>query len=223
MIRDWLGSFVDLVYPVEPLQGELPELKAPFCDRCGESFSGDIINPFNCSNCRGRKWSLSKARAAYRADGEVRELIHQFKYEEKFHHLPQLGKWIEEGFGRFFIDGGEKWDALVPVPLYPLRRRERGFNQAEELAEWLGKRRGLPVWKALERVKMTQIQAKLRRSERLKNQRGAFDLKRGFDVSGRRLLIIDDVFTTGATVDACARVLCSQGAACVAALTVARG
>lgn len=223
MIRAWVGSLLDLVYPVEPPPTGLPALEAPFCERCGEPFAGEISDPFHCSNCRGRSWSLSRARAAYRADGAVREVIHQFKYEEKFHHLPLLGKWMEEGFERFYSGTEDRWDALVPVPLYPLRRRERGFNQAEELAQWLGKRKDLPVWKALERVKMTQIQAKLRRSERLKNQRGAFGPKRGFDVGGRRLLIIDDVFTTGATVDACARVLRREGAACVAALTVARG
>jgi len=223
MIREWVESLVDLVYPVEPFEGELPVLREPFCERCGEPFLGDITNPFNCSNCRARSWSLSRARAAYRADGEVREVIHQFKYEEKFHHLPQLGKWIEDGYARFFSSKEDRWDALVPVPLYPVRQRDRGFNQAEELANWLGKKKNVPVWKALERIRMTQIQAKLRRSERLKNQRGAFALKRGFDVEGMKLLMIDDVFTTGATVDACAKVLCGAGAAQVAALTVARG
>jgi len=222
-MKSWCESFLDLVYPTEPLQGEVSVINEPFCERCGEPFFGDITHAFECSNCRGRSWSVNRLRAAYRAEGAVREVIHQFKYEDKFHHLPQLGRWLEDGFERFYSDSGEQWDGLVPVPLYSLRRRERGFNQAEELANWLGKRRKIQVVKALERVKMTQIQAKLRRSERLKNQRGAFALKRGFDVAGRRLLIIDDVFTTGATVDACARILCSGGAANVAALTVARG
>jgi ComF family protein len=151
----------------------------------------------------------------------VREAIHGFKYQQEFHLLGPLSDWLEEGFERFFE--GKKWSALVPVPLYPLKMRERGFNQAGELARALGRRKGIPVLEALNRVRSTSIQARLRRSERLRNQRGAFACKKGFDGKGMRLLIIDDVFTTGATVDACARALVKAGAEEVHALTVARG
>src|SRR5690606_22271007 len=99
-----------------------------------------------------------------------------------------------------------------------VRKRERGFNQAQELARVLSKRVGLPVINCLERIRKTETQARLRRSERLRNQLNAFGLKRGFDLQGRRLLIIDDVFTTGATINACAHMLKQAGAAHLAAL-----
>ncbi|MDA0324814.1 MAG: phosphoribosyltransferase family protein, partial [Verrucomicrobia bacterium] len=115
------------------------------------------------------------------------------------------------------------WDALVPVPLFRARRKERGFNQSAEIAEWLGQEVGIRVEEGLARVRETPPQARLRRSERLRNLRGALALAPGFDPKGRRLLICDDVFTTGATADACARILKQNGAVEVAALTVARG
>ncbi len=219
----WIESFLNLVYPEAPLEGDLIPVLEPFCFLCGEPFQGELNEESICSNCRNRRWYLKCARAPYRAEGPVRELIHRFKYDQQFHHLRKLSSWLIEGYERFYRDSEEGYDALVPVPLYPVRRRERGFNQAEELAGVLGKHAGLPVWKALERIRATDTQANLRRSERLRNQAGAYALKRGFDVAGARLLIIDDVFTTGATINACAQVLHKAGARRIDALTVARG
>jgi competence protein ComFC len=219
----WIKSVLDLVFPVEPLPEELPSTGEHLCFRCGESYEGNLEGTFRCSNCAGRRWYILKARAAYRAEREVRQVIHEFKYQKQFHHLPLLTTWLEAGFDRFYRNEPEVWDALVPVPLYPLRRREREFNQAEELAQSLGKKIRLPVLDALQRIKKTETQARLRRSERLRNQMNAFELKRGFDLKGKRLLIIDDVFTTGATINACAQVLQQAGAGRLAALTVARG
>lgn len=217
----WLGALIDLVYPPVPVPRVLPRIHAPFCRVCGEPFDAAPDAVIRCTNCAGRSWWLEEARAAYRADGFVRDRIHDFKYHRQFHLLPLLAGWLEEGFEAHFA--GRPWDALVPVPLHPARRAERGFNQAEELARRLARRRGLRVWQPLARLRRTETQANLRRSERLRNQNGAFGAKSGFDASGMRLLIIDDVFTTGATVNACARVLAKGGAACICALTVARG
>ena len=128
---------------------------------------------------------------------------------------------MRDGFRQYYEK--ETWDALVPIPLHPARRRERGFNQSAEIARWLGAKVGLRVEEGLIRVKPTPPQARLRRTERLRNLRGALALAPGFDPRGQRLLLCDDVFTTGATADACARVLKKEGADEVAALTVARG
>jgi ComF family protein len=162
----------------------------------------------------------------YRAEGVVRKSIHDFKYEGRFYWVKVLTQWLEEGFNAWA--GSEPWDALVPVPLHVLRLRERGFNQARELARTLGQRVSLPCWDVLVRNKETTSQTYLERHQRLRNMRKAFHLKQPdwwgrFDVEGKNLLIIDDVFTTGATTDACARVLRKHGAARVAALTIARG
>jgi ComF family protein len=108
------------------------------------------------------------------------------------------------------------------VPLYHRRRRERGFNQAAELARGLGARRRLPVWNCLYRCRETPSQTGLEKMARWENMTGAFRVKPKFDVKGRHLLLIDDVFTTGATTNACAQVLVEAGADRLAVLTVAR-
>jgi ComF family protein len=151
----------------------------------------------------------------------VREVILRFKYQREYSLRPWLGRWMRDGFRQYYSQ--EKWDALVPVPLHGARRRERGFNQSAEIAGWLGAKVGIGVEEGLVRIKPTPPQARLRRVERLRNLRGALALAPGFDPRGRRLLLCDDVFTTGATADACARVLKQAGAEEVAALTVARG
>jgi ComF family protein len=128
--------------------------------------------------------------------------------------------WLAKTFDRFAVN--ETWDALVPVPLYHRRRRERGFNQAAELARGLGKRRGIRVSDCLYRCRETSSQTGLDRVARWENMEDAFQLKGGFDLKGQNLLLIDDVFTTGATSDACARMLAEAGADRLAVLTVAR-
>ncbi|MEM9398859.1 MAG: ComF family protein [Verrucomicrobiota bacterium] len=228
MLQSYLRKFyegcIDLVYPQVEIPGNVQELKEPFCNQCGDPLSSEL-NKRACANCRGRTWGLDQARAAYLAEDGVREVIHGFKYEQKSYYYPTLIKWLKEGFDRFYARDVLEWQpqALVPVPLHFSRLRKRGFNQAEELAKGLSKLTGLPVWKAIRKVKPTQVQASLRKSQRLKNQVRVYDLKRGFDVCGARLLIIDDVFTTGATVDSCARVLLKHHADSVCSLTVARG
>jgi ComF family protein len=116
----------------------------------------------------------------------------------------------------------DEWDALVPVPLYHRRLRERGFNQAHEMARGLAARRKVPVLDCLYRYRETVSQAKLERAARWENMSGAFRMKQRFDVRGRNLLVIDDVFTTGATVNACAQALAKAGAGQIAVLTIAR-
>ena len=197
------------------------QLKEPFCSRCAEPYARHAPGEFLCSNCAGRRWALARVRAAYRAVGTVREVVLRFKYQREYFLRPWLGRWMRDGFRRYYAE--ERWDALIPVPIHPERRQERGFNQSSEIASWLGAKVGVKVEEGLVRVKATPPQARLRRAERLRNLRGALALAPGFDPRGRRLLLCDDVFTTGATADACARVLKQAGAEEVAALTVARG
>jgi ComF family protein len=118
----------------------------------------------------------------------------------------------------------EAWDAVVPVPLHPARERHREFNQAERLGRRLGNCLGLPLrpgW--LRRVAPTRTQTALTREERAQNVRNAFALRPGVQLDGERLILVDDVFTTGATTNACARALREGGAREVCVWTVARG
>ena len=114
------------------------------------------------------------------------------------------------------------FDALVPVPLHHIRFREREFNQAEELANLIAPRAGKPVWNALRRIRNTPTQTKLDREERAENLRGAFVVRKPAMVKGRDLLLVDDVFTTGSTVEECSRILLKAGASSVRVITVAR-
>lgn len=220
-MRVWLEAFRGLIFPVGRPPRPWVQLKEPFCLRCAEPYARHAPGEFLCSNCAGRRWALARVRAAYRAVGTVREVVLRFKYQREYFLRPWLGRWMRDGFRRYYAE--ESWDALIPVPIHPERRKERGFNQSSEIACWLGAKVGVKVEEGLVRVKATPPQARLRRAERLRNLRGALALAPGFDPRGRRLLLCDDVFTTGATADACARVLKQAGAEEVAALTVARG
>ena len=204
------------------MEAEPVAIRPPFCRQCGFPYPalGVMESPFTCSDCAQRKWHFDWARSAYRTDGQVREAVVGFKYRDQYYQRMRLIQWLAGAFDEHAA--GESWDALVPVPLYHRRYRERGFNQAAEIARGLSKNRQLPILDCLYRYRETLSQITLERTARWENMAGAFRLKRGFDVTGRNLLLIDDVFTTGATVNACAEVLAQAGAAHLAVLTVAR-
>jgi ComF family protein len=197
-------------------------IKPPYCRQCGDPFPAldPVDSTFICPNCAKHQWHFQWARAAYRTDGQVREAVLGFKYEDQYYQYARLVEWLTEAFDAHAA--AEEWHALVPVPLYHRRRRERGFNQACELARGLGKTRKLRVLDCLYRYRETVSQTRLDRNARWENMAGAFRMKPGFDVRGLHLLLIDDVFTTGATVNACAQVLAQAGAGQLAVLTVAR-
>jgi ComF family protein len=156
------------------------------------------------------------------AKGLVLDVIHRYKYNGQIWFEPFLAGLLEQA-ARPWLEPG-RWDALVPVPLHPTKKRERGFNQAERLAVAFGAAAGLPVNKnALERVESTPTQTRLTQAERRANVRDAFRCRAGEAVKGLKLILIDDVMTTGATTNACARELTRAGAAEVCVWTVARG
>ena len=114
------------------------------------------------------------------------------------------------------------FDLVVPVPLHPARLRERGFNQAELLAKILAQKTNVPLHRALERVRYTTTQTAFDRAERMENLRDAFRLRKKIAVRGLRVLLVDDILTTGSTLSECARVLRDAGAQSVYAVTAAR-
>ncbi|HUA67506.1 MAG TPA: ComF family protein [Candidatus Saccharimonadales bacterium] len=162
------------------------------------------------------------ARSAVVAHNVVREAIHRYKY--------QRALWFEPFLTDLFLCEslpalhGQCWDIIVPVPLHAVKRREREFNQAEQLAKQLSAAAGIPLnSKLLLRVKPTMTQTLLARQQRAANMRGAFAVRPEADLSGERVILVDDVFTTGATTSACALVLKAAGAGDVCVWTVARG
>ena len=198
-----------------------PRIKPPFCATCSEPFEGDITGTFSCANCAHRELHFECAVAAFRSRGIVRKLVHEFKYSSQLHLRRPIAEWLSETLDDPRLHG-RRFDMVVPVPLHPARKRERGFNQAEALAELFCARAGLPMMTALERIRYTTTQTAFDRAERMENLRDAFRLRAKTNVQGLRVLLIDDVLTTGSTLSECARVLKLAGAISVHAATAAR-
>lgn len=197
-------------------------LHEPMCSRCGEPVAGRIDAAFVCHLCLDADRQFTRARSVARFDGVVRTLIHGFKYERSTWLAGDLVRLLASGWEVHFQDvdvNGVGW-----VPLHPTRRRTRGFNQARVLAEGLAARCGLPVVPgAVRRDRATTTQTNLNTRQRAENVSGAFSCPHPGRIAGKRLLVIDDVMTTGATVSEISEVLLAAGAAAVYVLTVARG
>ncbi len=201
----------------QPLEAEF------FCVSCRTPF----LNGFpldaqgRCGLCRGGRRGYDSAYCYGAYEGPLRELIHLYKYGGIQTLARPLGELLWAALPR-----EERYDAIAPVPLHWLRRRRRGFNQAEMLAREVERRSGLPMVHALKRARSTSAQAGLSNTARRKNVAGAFRCRTGMAKAGRldgkRVLLVDDVLTTGATAAACATALRRAGAARVTVLTVAR-
>jgi ComF family protein len=189
----------------------------PLCAQCGDplpSWRVISLEATRCARCRRRPSAISRMRAIGDYEGALRAIVHALKYGGRRSLAAPLAERIRHECADALIEA----DVLVPVPLHRRRRRARGFNQAEELARGLG----LPVGGALKRVRPTASQTGLPAAQRHRNVREAFRLRWRASVRGLRVVLVDDVCTTGATLEACARVLREAGAADVRAVTAAR-
>src|SRR6185295_14676469 len=214
----------------EPVEGEglcpacwskLSFISRPYCPRLGIPFVYDPGPGILSMQAIADPPAYSRARAAVRYDDVARKLVHAFKYGDRLDLAPTLGRWMARA-GHELL--GEA-DALVPVPLHWRRLWTRRFNQSAALAGTISGIGNVPVThQVLKRVKATAQQVGLSRTERAANVQGAFRVPpdaRG-EVKGRRFILVDDVLTSGATLDACARALLRAGAAQVDALVFAR-
>jgi ComF family protein len=200
-------------------------LGAPCCARCGLPFPYDAGAGAECGDCIAYPPPFDRARAVFAYDDHSRRLILGFKHADKLHGMPAFGQWLARSGAELL---GEA-DLIAPVPLHWTRLFRRRFNQSALLA-----RAAVAAWaersptglvfapQLLVRRRRTRSQGHLSRLQRAENVRGAFALKPGADVAGKRVLLVDDVFTTGATIEACARVLKRAGAVRVDVLTLAR-
>ena len=209
-------------YVCEACRGRVRFIDSPMCQRCGLPYAGNISGDFTCGNCEGQHLYFERARASVFPSGLMRDVIHQFKYSS--------ATWFEPFVAETFLQQalpdltGGNWDAVVPTPLHPVKLRERGFNQAECLAVPLAERLRVPLMNDdLSRVKFTCPQATLSRADRFENMRGAFNVNLNSSITGKRLVLVDDVMTTGATVNACAEALKRGGAIEVTVWTLSRG
>ncbi|HEY7189705.1 MAG TPA: ComF family protein [Vicinamibacterales bacterium] len=215
-----------------PLQGpvcascwqSIPTLRPPLCRTCGgmlPSWRAISLHAERCPACRRRPGFVDSGRAVGAYEGALREIVHTFKYEGRRTIGARLGTLLRIAGQDLVCDAR----CAIPVPLHPWRRVQRGFNQAADLAQALD----LPVVHALWRSRSTSPQTGLTASARRRNVRRAFKVspllrRHMLDayVTGQTVILVDDVWTTGATLNECARVLKEAGAKEVRALTVAR-
>ena len=194
----------------------IPVARDPLCETCGDTLPSWRQGPENdgrCSRCRRTHRAIACGRSVGPYEATLRDIVHALKYEGRRSVARPLAALMIEAGARV-LNGA---DLAVPVPLHLWRHYSRGFNQAAELAAHIG----LPVLDALRRRRATRTQTDLPEAQRHANVRDAFRLRRHIP-AGAIVVVVDDVSTTGATVDACARVLLAAGAREVRALTAAR-
>src|SRR5438094_9657393 len=208
-------------YLCNQCEAKVVRIVAPFCQKCSEPFEGSITSEFTCANCAHRTIYFDAAVSAYRGRGIVRQIIHEFKYGRQIHLRHLVARWLRAALDDERLRGG-RFDIIVPVPLHATRLRARGFNQASLLAALFSAQTSISYKTLLERIRYTTTQTALERSERMENLHNAFRLRKNADVRGLRVLLIDDVLTTGSTLSECARVLKRAGALSVLAATAAR-
>ncbi len=233
----WFAPLLDLLLPplclscCEPVgvnQALCPEcwkkirfISSPHCAVCGAPFDVPVEESTRCGECLAHPPEYEKARSAMIYDDASRRLVLSFKHHDRLHPVPAMAMWMQRA-------GAELWEetgVLVPVPLHRWRLFRRRYNQSALLALQLGRLTGKPVAvDVIKRVRATPIQGRMNREQRRKNVAGAFRLtpRRVMAIRGKNVLLIDDVLTTGATVNECSRVLLKGGALRVNVLALAR-
>jgi ComF family protein len=224
---------LDLVFPPQAIDGgsalagglsaaawsRIHFLDGPVCDGCGAPFEYDIGS--RCAACLGKPRAFDAARAACLYDETSREAILKLKHADRLDLAPLFARWLSRA-ARDLIEGA---DGIAPVPLHPSRLLSRRYNQAAEIARPLSRLSGVPyVADALVRRRATGTQGGKSGVGRRRNVAGAFEVpaRRAHQVAGKRILLIDDVMTTGATAEGCARALKAAGAVRVDVAVVAR-
>jgi len=200
---------------------EIRFIEAPFCSVCGRPFEFDSGPETLCGDCAAREPSFARARAVMVYDDHSRDLVLGFKRGDRLEGAPAFGQWMARSGGHL-LEGA---DFIMPVPLHRRRLFTRRFNQAAVLAHSVGKTAQVQVLSdGLMRTRATPSQAGLSRSGRFRNVRGAFAIRprHRAAIRDRHIILVDDVMTTGATVDGCARAILRAGAARVSVITLAR-
>ncbi len=199
-------------------RARLVPLPMPRCPRCGGVLDGVVALCEECLSLSERPWSHAVCIYPYR--GPIREAIHQLKYSNQPYCALFLGRTLASTW-REHASGVP--DAVVPIPLHWLKQVRRGYNQAELLAGAMARSLGIPVRRVLTRSKRTRQQARLSLEQRRQNVQNCFKVKRRAKLQGAHIVVVDDVFTTGATLDAAVRTVLSGGASRVSVAAVARG
>ena len=230
LLRDACAGILELIYPPHCLVcreagddylcaqciEEIDLIEPPYCRKCGIPCESHF-----CRDCREREFAFEFSCSAGAFDGVLREAIFALKYQARIVMADPLADLMVRCFPQTHL--AKAVDVVVPIPIHHSRFVERGFNQAEELARRFCKRVSLPLEvDALYKPGNTAHQVSLPRRKRMVNMKGAFAVKNANALTGKRVLLIDDVFTTGSTLDEAARILKANGAAQVYAYTLAK-
>lgn len=216
----------------EPCFQEFERIPEPLCACCGRPLLASVVHnseagssqpnmELRCRICRTNFYAFDAARSFAVYNRALSEAILLLKYEQ----IVSLADWFGTRLAQVALNAGQNWraDVVVPVPLHRDRRRERGYNQAELIARTVARRLSLPLdSRLLIRTKPRPPQLVLSRAEHWKSVRGAYATRDGVKIDNMRVLLVDDVLTTGATLDACSRALKKAGASVVFGLTVGR-
>lgn len=234
LLNNLYNNLLDFLFPsyceicAQKLQGEkyicqkclkkVKYINANTCSLCGKELTLQV--EALCKDCKDTKRYFKEARAIGRYEGVLKDYLHLLKYYHK-PYLEILFPDIIKDYAKWIKD--YQFDYIIPIPLHPKRLRERGYNQAELLAKYLSKAYKIKFYKNnLKRKKETLPQVGLNEKERLRNVKNSFIVKHKERVKDKNILLIDDVYTTGATVNECSKELKESGAKKVVVLTLAR-
>ena len=198
----------------------LPYVKTPRCKKCGKSISN--VEKEYCADCAKRSYSYKEGKAVWDYDKKMAASIARFKYKSKAEYAAFYAEEMAHQYGEWLIREGI--EALLPVPIHKAKRNIRGYNQAELIAVQLGEKTGLPVIPSgLLRIKDTKPQKELTPGERARNLKQAFRANEASLFGIKKIALLDDIYTTGSTIDACAKVLVASGVEEVYFLSVCIG
>ena len=238
-LSDYWRSFIRLLYPAHCLSCRVPLLidetylcsschqtiqllKVPLCIRCASPLPPYGSYRSLCGPCSSHRPYYDRGFALVRYEEPVKTVFHHIKFGKKIWLLRLFAPLVEQCSNRLNVSD---YDMLIPVPLDSKRQRERGFNQAQAIAGMLKRsnpNRNLGIREPLVKWKRTLPQSQLTRHERLKNVEGVFSVRKRSLVHGKHILLVDDIFTTGSTINECAKLLKEEGAERVDFFTIAR-
>ena len=238
-LNSYCRSLIRILYPANCVLCQIPlvldetylcasctqriePLKAPTCLKCARPLPPYGNHRSLCSPCRSERPYYDRGFALVPYQESVKTIFHQIKFQKKLWLLKIFSKWLREFCSAYET---RNYEMIVPIPLDATRERQRGFNQALVIAKMLERSNSKTfpqVSKLLKKKKKTPPQSQLRRQERLNNLEGAFSVKKRGLVRGKQILLVDDIFTTGSTINECAKILKADGAERVDFFTIAR-
>lgn len=201
---------------------ESEKVTRPFCEKCGDPVDGLVEGSYECSWCVKNRPHFVYARSVFRHKNSILRIVHELKYAGGVHLVGEMAELMAAAVRSLF--SSLRFDVVVGVPLFPRRERERGFNQGALLADAVAGKLGVESFnRVVVRVRDTNSQTELKSRERAANVKGAFSVAYPDWLLSKHVLLVDDVMTTGATVNEVSKVMMRAGAASVHVITLARG